>query len=90
MQAGDESKSAGSEADCARPVSNLGQCAADISVDHPRVVENYRSAREIELRVGKDEATAEDLRAAMIHHRSLFEELVQVPAVLKGKRWRNG
>jgi type II secretory pathway pseudopilin PulG len=59
------------------PVSDFDQRAADISVDHPRVVENYRSAHEIALRVGKD-ATTEDLRTAMIHYRSLFEELVQV------------
>ena len=59
------------------PVSDFDQRAADISVDHPRVMENYRSAHEIALRVGKDEATTEDLRTAMIHYRSLFEELVQ-------------
>jgi len=61
------------------PVSDFDQRAADISVAYPRVVENYRSAHEIALRVGKDEATTEDLRTAMIHYRSLFEELVQVP-----------
>jgi hypothetical protein len=66
------------------PVSEFDQRAADISVDHPRVVENYRSAHEIALRVGKD-ATTEDLRAAMIHYRSLFEELVQVPATVERK-----
>jgi hypothetical protein len=67
------------------PVSDFDQRAADISVDHPRVVENYRSAHEIALRVGKDVATTEDLRTAMIHYRSLFEELVQVPAAAKTK-----
>ena len=61
------------------PVSDFDQRAADISVDHPRVVENYRSAHEVAMRVGKDKATTEDLRTAMIHYRSLFEELVQVP-----------
>jgi hypothetical protein len=65
------------------PVSDFDQRAADISVDHPRVVENYRSAREIALRVGKDAATTEDLRTAMIHYRTLFEELVQVPMIEK-------
>jgi hypothetical protein len=67
------------------PVSDFEQRAADISVDHPRVVENYRSAHEIALRVGKDEATTEDLRTAMIHYRSLFEELVQVPTTVAAK-----
>jgi hypothetical protein len=67
------------------PVSDFDQRAADISVDHPRVVENYRSAHEIALRVGKDAATTEDLRTAMIHYRSLFEELVQVPTIVERK-----
>jgi hypothetical protein len=64
------------------PVSDFDQRAADISVDHPRVVENYRSAHEIALRVGKDAATTEDLRTAMIHYRSLFDELVQLPTTV--------
>jgi hypothetical protein len=67
------------------PVSDFDQRAADISVDHPRVVENYRSAHAIALRVGKDAATTEDLRTAMIHYRSLFEELVQVPTTDRTK-----
>jgi len=67
------------------PVSDFDQRAADISVDHPRVVENYRSAHAIALRVGKDAATTEDLRTAMIHYRSLFEELVQVPTAVERK-----
>jgi len=67
------------------PVSNFEQRAADISVDHPRMVENYRSAHEIALRVGKNEATTEELRTAMIHYRSLFEELAQAPASVERK-----
>src|SRR5450432_203176 len=67
------------------PVSDFDQRAADISVDHPRVVENYRAAHAISLRVGKDAATTEDLRSAMIHYRSLFEELVQVPVIIERK-----
>jgi hypothetical protein len=67
------------------PVSDFDQRAADISVDHPRVVENYRSAHEIALRVGKNGASTEDLRTAMIHYRSLFEELVQEPMIAERK-----
>jgi len=67
------------------PVSDFDQRTADISVDHPQVVENYRSAHDIALRVGKDAATTEDLRTAMIHYRSLFEELVQAPAAVETK-----
>jgi len=61
------------------PISDFDQRAADISVDHPRVVENYRSAHEIALRVGKDEANTEDPRTVMVHYHSLFDELVQAP-----------
>ena len=67
------------------PVSDFDQRADDISVDHPRVVENYRSAHEIALRVGQNGASTEDLRTAMIHYRSLFEELVQVPTIVERK-----
>jgi hypothetical protein len=67
------------------PVSDFDQCAADISVDHPRVVENYRSGHDIALRVGKNGASTEDLRGAMIHYRSLFEELVQVSTIVERK-----
>ena len=67
------------------PMSDFDQRAADISVDHPQVVENYRSAHQIALRVGKDQANTEDLRTAMIHYRSLFQELVRVPTTLEVK-----
>ena len=67
------------------PVSDFDQRAADISVDHPQIVDNYRSAPEIALRVGKDEASTEDLRTAMIHYRLLCEELMQVPTIVERK-----
>src|SRR5580765_4366148 len=67
------------------PVADFNQLAADISVDHPRVVANDRSAHEIALQLGKGEANTEDLRTAMIHYRSLFEELVQVPTAVEIK-----
>jgi hypothetical protein len=67
------------------PVSDFNQRAADVSVDHPRVVENYRSAHEIALRVGKAETTTEELRTAMIQYRWLIEELMQVPMIVERK-----
>jgi hypothetical protein len=67
------------------PLSDFDQRAADISVDHPRAVENYRSAHEIALRVGQNGASTEDLRTAMIHYRALFEELVQVSTIVERK-----
>ena len=61
------------------PVSDFEQRAADISVDHPMVLENYRTAHEIALRQTRGQANTEDLRQAMIHYRTLFEELVSEP-----------
>lgn len=58
------------------PMSDFGQRAADISVDHPKVVDNYRAAHEIALRERQGEATTEDLRSALIYYRSLFDELI--------------
>jgi hypothetical protein len=63
------------------PVADFDQRAADISVDHPQVVENYRSAHKIALRLGRGEASTEELRTAMIYYRSLFDELVRVQTV---------
>jgi hypothetical protein len=67
------------------PVSNFEQRAADISVDHPLVLENYRNAHETALRQVRGQATTEELRQAMVHYRTLFEELVNEPdsAVMK-------
>jgi hypothetical protein len=59
------------------PVADFDQRAADISVDHPRLVENYRSAHGVAVRLGRDEASTENLRTAMIQYRNLFDELVE-------------
>jgi hypothetical protein len=67
------------------PVSDFEQRAADISVDHPLVLQNYRTAHEIALRQTKGEANTEDLRQAMIHYRTLFEELVGEPELARAK-----
>jgi predicted nucleic acid-binding protein len=59
------------------PVSDeFDQRAADISVDHPVVVEHYRAAHAISLRATAGDASTEDLRQAMVHFRALFEELL--------------
>ena len=57
------------------PVGDFDQQAADLSVDHPVVVDNYRAAHEIALRHGRGQATTEDLRQAMVHFRTLFDDL---------------
>jgi hypothetical protein len=60
------------------PVADFDQRAADLSVNHPRLMEYYRSAHGVVVRPGRDEASTEDLRAAMIQYRTIFDELVQV------------
>ena len=61
------------------PMVDFEQRAADVSVNYPGVVQNYRSAREIVVRHGKGQSTTEDLRQAMVYFRSLFEELLDTP-----------
>jgi len=61
------------------PIGNFEQRAADISVDHPRVVESYRRAHAIALRNEKDGTETEELRTAMVHYRTLFEDLLESP-----------
>lgn len=58
------------------PIGDFEQRAADISVDHPVVVSNYRAAREIAQKNDSGKATTEDLRQAMVHYRALFRELL--------------
>jgi FtsZ-interacting cell division protein ZipA len=58
------------------PVQDFEQRSADLSVDHPVVVQHYHAAHAIALRNKKDETTTEDLRQAMIHYKALFEDLV--------------
>jgi len=67
------------------PVSDFEQRAADISVDHPLVLTNYRTAHEIAVRQTQGTANTEDLRQAMIHYRTLFEELVADPELAVAK-----
>jgi hypothetical protein len=61
------------------PVGDFEQRAADISVDHPLVTQNYRAAHDIAMRQANEQANTEDLRRAMIHYRALFEDLVDEP-----------
>jgi hypothetical protein len=60
------------------PVDDFDQRAADVSVDHPRVAENYRAAHAVSLANEKGLASTDDLRQAFVHYRSLFAELLDV------------
>lgn len=59
------------------PMDNFEARARLISVDHPSIVENYRSAHSVCERARSQEASTEDLRAALLHYRGLFEELLE-------------
>ena len=65
------------------PVTEFEQRAADISVDHALVVEQYRAGHEISLRHAQGRATTEDMRQAMIHYRTLFAELADEPELTR-------
>ncbi len=60
------------------PMGDFGLRAADISVDHPGVVKNYRAAHAIAVRETRGEGDTEELRKAVVHYRTLFDELLGV------------
>jgi len=60
--------------------SDFEQRAADISVDHPRVVSEYRAAHEIAERHAEENLPTEMLRRGFVHYRALFEDLLETPA----------
>ena len=59
------------------PMGDFERRAADISVDHPTVVANYRAAQVIAARDQRGEADTEELRKAVVHYRALFDELLE-------------
>jgi hypothetical protein len=59
------------------PIEDFETRAADLSVDHPRVVENYRIARALALRRERREAGTEELRQAVVNYRALFNDLLE-------------
>ena len=59
------------------PVEDFDQRAADLSVDHPEVISNYRAAHGIAIAHRRGKASTDDLRPAMQHYRALFSELLE-------------
>ncbi|MFF2114793.1 hypothetical protein [Rhodococcus koreensis] len=59
------------------PIDDFDQRAADISVDHPKVVENYRTAHGIYLAQEQGDIGTEQQREAFVHYRELFEKLLE-------------
>ncbi|HET9681804.1 MAG TPA: hypothetical protein VFP19_07175 [Candidatus Limnocylindrales bacterium] len=60
------------------PVGDFEQRAADVSVNHPEVVDHYRTAHRIAERQRRGEADTESLRQAMVHYRALFSDLLDI------------
>jgi hypothetical protein len=58
------------------PMAEFDRRSADLSVDHPSVVQNYRQAHDIVARNRAGKASTEDLRQAMVNYKALFTELV--------------
>jgi cytoskeletal protein RodZ len=58
------------------PVEDFESRAADVSVDHPDVVQNYREGHRLAEASASGQSSTEDLRQAMRHYRALFEDLV--------------
>jgi hypothetical protein len=58
------------------PVTDFERRVADVSVDHPDVVEHYRVAHRIASSADRLGTDTEDLRQAMVHYRALFEDLL--------------
>jgi hypothetical protein len=59
------------------PIEDFDARAADLSVEHPRVVENYRTARGLAVRRSRGEAGTEELRQAIVNYRALFDDLLK-------------
>jgi hypothetical protein len=58
------------------PMADFEQHAAHLSVEHPGVVEHYRAGHAMIDAQAAGTASTEDLRQAMLHYGSLFQELV--------------
>ena len=59
------------------PIDDFDQRAADISVDHPQIVESYRAAHGIHLAQQHSDVSTEQQREAFVHYRALFEKLLE-------------
>ena len=61
------------------PMDDFDQRSADISVDHPEVVQHYRSAHDISSRAGGDDqkVSTEEMRQGLLHYRELFARLLE-------------
>jgi hypothetical protein len=68
------------------PMDDFEQRAADISVDHPGVVDHYRAAHAVSEDAGVDRADTEDMRQGFVHYRELFADLLGEPTTTDARR----
>jgi len=71
------------------PMGDFEQRAADVSVEHADVVDHFRAAHAVAIRVPRGEATTEDMREAMLHYRTLFDDVIETPVEGKEERRRD-
>lgn len=62
------------------PVTNYEQTVADLSVDHARVLDRFRTAHAITEQAGSGQVSTDELRTAMLYYRELFDQLLARPA----------
>ncbi len=58
------------------PAAEFEQSTSALSVDHPRAVQDYRSAHEVAMRNQRNPVSTDDLRAAMVQYRAVFTEML--------------
>jgi hypothetical protein len=63
------------------PITDFEHRVADLSVEHPAVVRNYRAAHTTALGLDEGKASTEDLRQALVYYRDLFDDLLEVQPV---------
>lgn len=68
------------------PMDDFEQRAADISVDHPDVVDHYRAAHVVSERASVDRADTEQIRQGFVHYRELFSDLLGEPTATHARR----
>jgi len=70
------------------PVDDFMTQSDMISVDHPDVVNNFRMAHRVQVENHNRRASTDDLRQAVVHYRSLFDDLLHDDDASTGSRSR--
>ncbi len=68
------------------PVESFEQRVADLSVEHPAMVQHYRAAHALAVPARAGQVNTEELRQAVVHYRFLFADLLRAPEPLRRLR----